>query len=81
MGKKQSRHYDVPEKGVNIETDFRDWSLITGREGGGYNMRERGGGKSSFTPTKKGTGKVLATQKLGGTTIFEVIIMHGTKVV
>ena len=38
---------------------LRDWSLITGRGGGGATKREGGGGQVKFYPHKKGgAGKV-----------------------
>ena len=44
-------------------TSFRDWSLITGRGGGGLQKRE--GGHMKFYPYEKGAEKVLAMLKGG----------------
>ena len=53
------------ERKTTHGTSRRDWSLVTGRGGGGL-QHERGGGKWSFTPTKRRSEKVLALLKGGG---------------
>ena len=59
---------------ASVEKEFavRDWSLITGRGGGGYKTGE--GGYVKFYPYEMGGGAetVLAMLK-GGTTSFEVV--------
>ena len=48
----------------NRQSALRDWSLITGRGGGGY--KTGGGGHVKFYPYEKGgAGKVLAILKGG----------------
>ena len=54
---------------INI---LRDRSLITGKEEGGY--KTRGGGKSSFTPTKSGVEKSFSHARGEGTNSFEVVL-------
>ena len=64
---------------------IRDWSLITGRGGGGGLQNGRGWSKWSFTPTQKGggegggVGKALAMLK-GGTTSFELVLTREPEV-
>ena len=56
----------MSEKGLNVGELLRDWSLITGRGGGGLqNGRGRGVNFYPYNPTKKGGGgeKVLAMLK------------------
>ena len=51
----------------NYGAVFRDWSLITGRGGGGATQREGGGGHMKFYPYENGGGaeQVLAMLKGG----------------
>ena len=48
----------------SIDPHVREWSLITGKRGGG--TKWEGGGKSSFTPTKSGRGKTSFSHAEGG---------------
>ena len=51
---------------------LRDWSLITGRGGGGGLQNGRGGGTFSFTPTKRPE-KVLGMLKCGYKKCYSVL--------
>ena len=60
-------------------SEFRDWSLITGRGGGG--LQNRGGRHVKFYPSEKkvGGGEVLAMLKEGGRGVtkgFGVVFMQ-----
>ena len=53
--------------------NFRDWSLIMGRGGGGY---KTGGGHVKFYPYEKGGGREKALTMLkGGPNGFGVVFM------
>ena len=55
---------------------FRDWSLITGRGGGGGTKREVGG-QVKFYPYKKGGGGISFSHPEGGPQKnFEVVLIQ-----
>ena len=55
-----------------IGSDFRDWSLITGRGGGLQNER----GACEVLPQRKGGGKSFRHAEGGGTKSFEVVLIR-----